>query len=109
MALPSPTKPGVCPRAPLRADPWALGLSSPAVRERSFVLSASWPLARTAGESGERSETGEGCCRGPNFLPGWCAREALIVALPNGRKGDDRWRFRRAFSTSCVVEYRFQD
>src|SRR6202043_2860968 len=33
-ALPSPTKPGACPRAALCADPWGLGPPSSAVRER---------------------------------------------------------------------------
>ena len=46
---PSPTK------------PVGLGPPCPAVRERSFQLNALWPLSRTAGEGGERSETGEGC------------------------------------------------
>jgi hypothetical protein len=29
MKRPSPTKPGACPRAALRADPWGLGPPSP--------------------------------------------------------------------------------
>ena len=36
-ALPSPNK---SPRAALRADPWGLGPASPAVRERSFSVTA---------------------------------------------------------------------
>jgi hypothetical protein len=43
-------------------------------------MNTSWPLSRIAGEGAERSEAGEGL---------------------------DRWRFRRAFSTSCVIEFRF--
>jgi sulfide dehydrogenase cytochrome subunit len=31
---PSPTQPGACPRAALRADPWGLEPPSPALRER---------------------------------------------------------------------------
>jgi protein ImuB len=34
---PSPTKPGACPRAALRADPWGLGPPSPAMWERSLA------------------------------------------------------------------------
>src|ERR1700720_1366543 len=50
-----------------------------AVRERGLVLNASWPLSRTAGEGGERSETGEGFAAFQIFSR-HSARGALVVS-----------------------------
>ena len=50
-----------------------------AVRERGLVLNASWPLSRTAGEGGERSETGEGFAAF-QILSRHSARGALVVS-----------------------------
>jgi PIN domain nuclease of toxin-antitoxin system len=54
-----------------------------AVRERSLVLNASWPLSRTAGEGGERSETGEGFAAFQIFSR-HSARGALVVSRRAG-------------------------
>src|SRR5271170_5403949 len=57
----------------------ALGPPSPAVRERSSAVVALQPLARIAGEGGERSEPGEGAALVR------CRCDAVVTPLlPNG-------------------------
>jgi len=48
-----------------------------------LVLNASWPLSRTAGEGGERSETGEGFAAFQIFSR-HSARGALVVSRRAG-------------------------
>jgi hypothetical protein len=45
---------------PSPTNPFGLGPSSPAVRERSLESNALGTLSRTAGEGAERSKAGEG-------------------------------------------------